>query len=84
MATWKRWWSTVLLDLRPSLAETWAGMSRHQMTESMAMGQAAPAADWMEGAQLAVAGRAAFEGETEPIGGGRGAGRQVASSVWAR
>ena len=33
MATWKRGWRTTLLDRRPSLATTWAGMSRHQMIE---------------------------------------------------
>src|SRR6476660_1643583 len=35
MATWKRGWRTTLLERRASLATTWAGMSRHQMIESM-------------------------------------------------
>src|SRR5215204_471069 len=35
MATWKRGWSTILLARRLSLAITWAGMSRHQMTVSV-------------------------------------------------
>src|SRR6476661_1275989 len=42
MATWKRGWSTILLDWRPSRAVTWAGMSRHQMIVIVAMGRSDP------------------------------------------
>ena len=72
IATWKRGWSTILLDRRPSLAMTWAGMSRHQMTVSVAIRQAAPppttrsACD--RGRELAEAGVAVLEREAEPLG----------------
>ena len=60
MATWKRGWRTTLLDRRPSLATTWAGMSRHQMMVRVAISQAAPVR-WPgcdRRGQVAVAGRA--------------------------
>src|SRR5260221_9454685 len=42
MATWNLGWSTTLLDRRASRAMTWAGMSRHQMIDRVAIVSASP------------------------------------------
>ena len=79
MATWKRGWRTTLLERRASLATTWAGMSRHQMIDSMWACQAAPAtACWMDGGEVAEAGRAGARRRDR--GGRRRPGARAVSS----
>src|SRR6266498_3379933 len=80
MATWKRGWRTTLLDRRASLATTWAGMSRHQITDRVAMsgdscGRSALARNrrrrrggFETGRQVTVPGPAQLKGQSQPPG----------------
>ena len=77
IATWKRGWRTTLLDRRASLATTWAGMSRHQMIDSIGGIQAAPAmAWWMDVARSPNRGRVAAGHKASP--------RSRSAAAWAR
>src|SRR6476646_8179051 len=78
MATWKRGWRTTLLDRRASLATTWAGMSRHQMIESIGAMSGGSCYGVLDGrGEVAEPRRAALEGEAEAVGRGTGAIGQV-------
>src|SRR4051794_8417295 len=80
MATWNRGWSTTLLERRASLATTWAGMSRHQMVERIGgiSGGSREVHGLLDGrGQVAEASLAPLELETEAVGRGLGASRQL-------
>src|SRR3954468_2780818 len=68
MATWNRGWRTTLLDRRPSLATTCAGMSRHQMIESVG-GMSGGSYGCSDGCiEIAETCLTPFEREAEPVG----------------
>src|SRR6478735_4503852 len=78
MATWKRGWRTTLLERRASLATTWAGMSRHQMIESMGAMSGGSCDGVLDGRrEIAEAGRTALEGEPEADRCSLGPGREI-------
>src|SRR4029079_13394596 len=75
---WKRGWWTILLDRRPSLATTWAGMSRHPMIESVGMAGSSCGDGGSDGGfEVAEPGLPALESEAETVGGGPSARGQL-------
>src|SRR6478736_29683 len=78
MATWKRGWRTTLLERRASLATTWAGMSRHQMIESMGAMSGGSCYGVLDGrGEIAETGETALEREAQTSRGRLGPRREV-------
>src|SRR4029079_3211037 len=78
MATWNRGWRTTLLERRASFATTWAGMSRHQMIESMGAMSGGSCYGVLDGrGEIAETGHAALEREPQAGRGGLGPLREI-------
>src|SRR6188472_668071 len=69
MAVWNRAWSTILCETRRSLAMTWAGMSRHQITVSMPDTSGSPCEPEHRCAEVPEPGHSLLEGQPQAVGG---------------